>query len=93
MIEEVNISDPISAPTSWGQPDREIDPRALRRYLRFLTSLSNIGEIMFWSFLVINATTCLAVVFLTVWEVPILSDGTDLVCVFDNTTQQVFRVE
>ncbi|MCL2875788.1 MAG: hypothetical protein FWF12_05765 [Betaproteobacteria bacterium] len=93
MTTETNASILSSISTTWGHPDREIDTRTLRHYCGLLARLQTFGEVLFYALLVVNAVAILAIFFTTAWEAPILYDGTDLVCIYDNVTQQTYRAQ
>ncbi|WP_460199016.1 hypothetical protein ACE15N_21655 (plasmid) [Xanthomonas campestris pv. passiflorae] len=81
------------ASTSWGTDGSEVDPRALRRWNKFLDGLANVGEGL-TLFLVLGAVICvLGLTFDANFENGIFYDGTDHTCLYDGKTGEVHYVE
>ncbi|CEE63440.1 MULTISPECIES: hypothetical protein [Xanthomonas] len=81
------------ASTSWGMDSSEVDPRALRRWNKFLDGLANVGECLSL-LLVLGAVICvLGLTFDANFENGIFYDGTDHTCLYDGKTGKVHYVE
>lgn len=89
----MNVPASLDFNTTWGRTDWEVDTRTLRRYHGLLVRMLPFGEIVFFLLLTVNTVLILTVIFTSVWEIPILSDGTDMVCIYDNDYQQVYRAQ
>lgn len=78
--------------TSWGRPDlaSEIDIAALRRYRNILAKLVVIGERMAITLILILGVIGILVMTSNLENI-IFFDGTDLVCVYDGKTDQIYN--
>lgn len=79
--------------TTWGQPVKEIDTRALRAYRLLLVRIANIGETLYFSLLVSFVLVSIWLLAFANLESIIFYDGTANTCVLDGATQEIFHVQ
>lgn len=79
--------------TSWGQPTKEVDARALRMYRSFLTKIGNVGEVVYFALLTVFACASIWLLAFANLENIIFYDGTAHTCVLDGDTQEVIYVQ
>lgn len=79
--------------STWGKNSTDIDVRALRRYQKILRAFSSFGE---WASFALAHCVLIAIVLLillTNFENVIFYDGTDMTCVLNGATGEIYNVK
>lgn len=87
----VDDSSNLTISSSWSEPYDEFNRRELVQYFEFLKFLENSGKLLL--LILIFVLFALTVNFLLTkeFEQVIFTDGSELICIYDNDTNRVIR--